>query len=331
MKSKVSILNKSIECFKVDEDYPVTAKYPNNMMIELTNACNLSCRMCNHKNMKRKTGFMSEELFNKIIEQAKELNIKNIGLYTVGESFLHPKIFDFIKTAKNKGIEYVYITTNGQPLDKDKIQKIFDSGLDSIKFSIDASSKEIYENIRIGGKWEKLVENIKLLRELRDKSGSKLRIFASFTITQDSHKDLPKYNSIFKDLIDETLFDFVSDQGGQQVEEFNSMMPEIIKKNLNKLILPREKWYPCNLLWNRFITTYDGKLTICCVDFEACLVYGDLDKNTLKECWNNEKMQVFRKIHKQGRFEALSLCNRCSAVKRDENMLNYLTSTVILN
>ncbi len=46
---------------------------------------------------------MSKELFTKIINEAKELNIKNVGLYTTGEAFLHPQIFDFIKIKKNKG------------------------------------------------------------------------------------------------------------------------------------------------------------------------------------------------------------------------------------
>lgn len=323
---KISILDKLVECSGVDKNYPLIAKYPDNLMIEVTNACNLKCSMCYHRKMKRKVGFMSKELFTKIIEEAKELNVKNIGLYTTGEAFLHPQIFDFIKIAKDKGIEYVYITTNGQALNKEKIQKILDSGLDSIKFSIDAASKSVYEKIRTGGKWERLIENIRLLREARDKSRSDLMIFGSFVITKDNYKDLLKCGSVFKNLIDESIFSSPDDQGGQQINEFNSMFSKAVKENFSKFLLPKGKWYPCNLLWNRFIVNYDGKLTICCSDFEAELIYGDLNKHGLKECWNNKQMQTFRKIHRDGKFELLPMCNRCNTPKMDKKILNKLVS-----
>src|SRR3989339_1546866 len=118
-KGKISILDKSTELFKPDKKYSIKAAYPNNLMIEVTNACNLSCKMCYHKNMKRKIGFMTANLFTKVIDQAVALGIENVGMYTVGEAFLHPKIFDFIKIAKQKGVKYVYVTTNGNVLNEE--------------------------------------------------------------------------------------------------------------------------------------------------------------------------------------------------------------------
>jgi MoaA/NifB/PqqE/SkfB family radical SAM enzyme len=123
MTKKNSIMDKVVETLKADPDYPIDAEYPKNIMIEVTNACNLKCTMCYHKHMKRKIGFMEEKLYRKIIKEAKELNIENVGLYTTGESFLHPKIFEFIRIAKEDGIKYVYITTNGQTLDKEDIKE----------------------------------------------------------------------------------------------------------------------------------------------------------------------------------------------------------------
>lgn len=312
----ISILEKSIACFTVDDkNYPLIAKYPNNIMIEVTNACNLKCKMCYHKNMKRKIGFMSEELFRKVIKEAIDLGVENVGLYTTGEAFLHPKIFDFIKIAKQKGINYVYITTNGISLNKDKIQKIIESGLDSIKFSIDSATKEFYEEIKVGASWGKLIANIKLLKKLRDEVDSKLKIFASYLITKGNYNDLFKYNAVFGDLIDETLFSFIDNQGGQVDVGF--MIPNEMKEYLNKLITPSDELFPCGLLWHRFIINYDGTLTICCIDFDAKLVYGDLDRSTLRECWNNKKMQKFRKIHRERKFELLPLCHKCNFVKND--------------
>jgi radical SAM protein with 4Fe4S-binding SPASM domain len=297
----VSISKKMAEMSEVNSNYPAVAQYPDNVMIEVTNACNLQCTMCYHKHMKRKIGFMSADLYKRIIDEIKEIGIKNVGLYTVGEAFLHPKIFEFIKYAKAVGIEYVYITTNGIPLNEENIKKIVDSGLDSIKFSIDASSKETYERVRVGASWEKLIKNIKMLREIRDKSNSKLRIFASFVVTEGNYKDLLDYKSMFEGIIDETLFSFVENQGGH--------VKEYTKKTSKEFI-------PCKLLWNRFIITYDGKLTICCMDFESRLTYGNLSENTLKECWNNQSIQKLRSLHKEGKQEKIPLCGECDRIKK---------------
>src|SRR3989344_627168 len=163
MTKSISINRQSRKMSKVDKNHPLEVKIPNNIMIEVTNLCNLKCQMCYNQRMKRKKGFMPFSLFKKIVDQAVDLSIENMGLYTTGESFLHPEIFKFIKYAKQTGIKYVYITTNGQALDDEKIKKIFASGLDSIKFSIDAGNKKQYESLKIGASWDKLVTTVKSL------------------------------------------------------------------------------------------------------------------------------------------------------------------------
>ncbi|MBU0469176.1 MAG: radical SAM protein [Candidatus Omnitrophica bacterium] len=312
---KISINIKSSTINKVSDEYPIEAPYPNNILIEVTNACNLKCSICYHPKMKRKIGYMSDDMYEKIIDEVAEMGIENLGLYTTGEAFLHPKIFDFIKQAKDKGIPYVYITTNGLLINKKKIEQVFASGLDSVKISIDAGSKEKYEEMKIGGNWDVLVDNIKALKQLRDEKNSKLRIFASYVVVQDDFDDLKKYKEMFDCLVDETINTLVSNQA--HMDNIESVYKSKLESKFNYLVLPQEKWHPCGYLWNRFMTTYDGKLTICCNDFEARLIYGDLNQSSLKECWNNEKMKSFRKIHKEKKFQELPLCDICDFVMKD--------------
>ncbi len=325
MSKDTSINKKNIEFSKADKNYPINAEIPNNIMVELTNSCNLKCNFCYNMKMKRKKGFMTFDLFKKIVNQSIELGVENMGLYTVGESFLHPQIFDFIKYAKQKGIKYIYITTNGQVLNKNKIEKIFDSGLNSIKFSIDAGNKEKYETLKIGANWNKLIEVIKEIRTIRDNSNSDLKIFASFTVMTDNFDELKEYNNTFANLIDETNFSLVENQGSQV--DTNSFYSKDIASVIENIILPIEKWHPCGMLWNRFIVTYEGYLTICCVDFENQLLYGDISKESLAESWNNEKIKNYRKIHKLKEFKKLPMCYNCDSIKRDEKIdINKLFS-----
>ncbi|PIN75798.1 hypothetical protein COV17_03575 [Candidatus Woesearchaeota archaeon CG10_big_fil_rev_8_21_14_0_10_36_11] len=324
--TKILIRDRKVKMWGDEKKLSLDAEYPKTIMFEVTNACNLRCKMCYHKDMKRKIGFMSEELFRKVITEAKELGIENVALYTTGESFLHTKIFDFITIAKEAGMKYVYITTNGQVLDDNKIHKIIESRLDSIKFSIDSGAKESYESIRVNAKWDKLVENIQKLRKLRDEKKSTLGIFASFVIMKENYNDLLNYNNVFGKIVDQTLFNIVSNQGSQ-VDD--SSLPLEIDSKLKDIMLPKEKWAPCNLLWNRFIVNYDGTLTVCCVDFEAKLTYGDLNISTLKECWNNDKLKCLRKIHLEKNFCLLPMCHDCDRIKMDTELRKSLVSDLL--
>lgn len=312
----VFLSNKIDELCALKEEYPLKSEIPDNIMIELTNICNLRCKMCHNRDMHRKKGFMSPGLFKKIIDQASELNIQNVGLYTVGESFLHPKILDFIKYTKQKGMKYVYITTNGQVLDNKKIEGIFDSGLDSIKFSIDAGTKSSYESIRKGAKWERLIDTIRKIRVLRDKKRSKLKIFASYLMMKSNFDEILNFNRTFGELLDESMYSFIYNLGG------NVDVSDMLSVSL------KEFWHPCPLLWNRFIVNYEGKLTICCVDFEARLIYGDLKTETLKDCWNNKTMMQLRRIHKNMEFDKLPVCYRCDEIKMSPERDKILTRLV---
>jgi radical SAM protein with 4Fe4S-binding SPASM domain len=279
--------------------YPLEAPIPNNAMIEVTNACNLQCEMCNHKYMKRKIGFIEPKLYKKIIDELVELRVKNLGLYAGGESFLHPKIYEFIEYAKNKGIKYVYISTNGLGKFFD-YKKVVESRLDSMKFSIDANKKETYDKVRKGGDWDKLIDNIKKLKEYRYDKKSSLKIYASFVVTEDNYKDLIDYKNGIGKLFDETDFEYVHNQGGQ-VKRYSKEKTKEYK--------------PCGMLWNRIIVTYTGKLTICCVDFDEKLVYGDVNKNSLKREWNNDKIKKYRKYHVNGEFYKMPMCPECDMIK----------------
>ena len=290
-----------------DKEYPLEANFPKNLMIELTNACNLRCAMCYNRMMKRKKGFMDADTYELILNNAAEIGIEMIGLYTTGESFLHPRIFDFIRQAKEKGFRYVYLTTNGNLLNEEKIKKIFESGLDSIKFSIDGTSKESYEKIRIGGNFEVLYNNIKMLREMRDKLKSKLKIYASFVLTNDNSHELKEFKNFWKGLIDEVMIVIVGNQSNLQADEFNKFIPGELK---DKIVKTRDH---CNLLWNRIIMTYDGKFTICSEDFEADLVYGDIHNESMKDAWNNEKMKKFRSMWKTRNFSLSPRCITCTS------------------
>src|SRR3989344_3238585 len=152
--------------------FNIIPKSPYALMIEINNTCNLRCSMCWTKNAKRKKGLMRMSLYRKIISQAAECGVKHVSLHTVGEPLLHKDLIEMIKLAKSKGL-FVLVSTNGQLLNEELSRKLIDSGLDILRLSLEGYSKELYEKIRVGGSFERIVSNVKGFRKMRDEMGKK--------------------------------------------------------------------------------------------------------------------------------------------------------------
>ena len=100
--------------------------FPKVILVDTVSFCNLKCSMCVHKDMKRKPGFMSWELFTKIIDEISE-NDKNARVWLVffGEPFIlkrkKPTIFDMIKYCKEKGLTDVVLNSNANLMDEEAV------------------------------------------------------------------------------------------------------------------------------------------------------------------------------------------------------------------
>lgn len=282
--------------------FNIIPKSPYALMIEINNSCNLRCSMCWTKNAQRKKGFMSMDLYRKIINQAAEYGVKHVSLHTVGEPLLHKDLIEMIKFAKSKGL-FVLVSTNGQLLDENISRKIIDSGLDILRLSIEGCSREMYEKIRVGGSFERIVGNVRRFRSMRDKAGKKSPIMEINTILIKEDFDYAaKFCRFWKPHVDQIKFSLAGNQAGYS--------PHIIHSTLRKYFT---RTYPCHLLWGTMAITWDGDVSACCIDFESSLKMGSLKKNTIKEIWNNALYKRYRKLQSQGKFDAMPLCGACDA------------------
>ena len=124
--------------------------FPLHLDIELTSDCNLKCKMCwQYKDPNAfPRGMMNFSLFKKLIDEGVKNGLCAIKLQSRGEAMMHPKIFEYSKYAKDKGIMDIHLTTNGTLfLKKGRIDKLFDSGIDKLIFSIDDAHDESIDEI----------------------------------------------------------------------------------------------------------------------------------------------------------------------------------------
>ncbi len=100
------------------------------------------------------------------------------------------KMLDYLNKHM-KNIDGWMIHTNGQVLSGETLKLIFESkGQNTLHFSIDASSPEVYSKIRRGGNYALLIENIQKTLNFRKKTPSdNLKLVLQFITMEENKQD----------------------------------------------------------------------------------------------------------------------------------------------
>jgi len=228
---------------------------------------------------------MDFKLFKKIINESAKFGIPIFRPTGFGEPLLYPKILDAIKYAKSKKIRFVLLTTNGILLNKQKALKLMSTGVDKVTFSDESINEKQYSALRGKREFKTLLENIRYLKNLRDKSKQKKPVIAVRTIIglKQGCKDYNKFKEFW-----EKRVDYVE---GFYPYRFEFNKSEILFKKFRLFNMSH-----CNKPFTSLVILANGKVSFCCRDYNGLLIVGDSRKQSLKEIWNSKKIKHARKI-----------------------------------
>ena len=142
---------------------------PAELYLEVTNRCNLKCRMCpQFWGMPEPTADLDRDQVLAIIQQLPRLD--RVVLHGVGESVLNPALPAIIEAVRERGA-YTLMNSNGTVLTRRRVKGLVSAGLDELRVSIDAASPETYEHVRGQNVLGRLVRNLGVVQEVRDEYG----------------------------------------------------------------------------------------------------------------------------------------------------------------
>jgi MoaA/NifB/PqqE/SkfB family radical SAM enzyme len=283
-------------------------KFPFLIDIELTNHCNLKCIFCGQQAMTREKGFMSEDIFKKVINECSLYNTP-VRFIRWGEPFLHEKIIDFCKYTKTKGVP-LHITNNGLVIKKSDMKALINMEIDSLIFSFQGTTKEQYEIIRNNKLYNKLKSNILKLIEMRGNK-SKPFIHISSTVTDESEREIEDFVNYWGHIVDsvgigKTNLSRMPDHKIKSTETINKI------KVLRKRETIEKDYRPCNEIYQKLSVNWDGKVTCCCGDYDDFLIVGNISYDTLYNIWNSSReLKAFRELLDNMMHKSLTLCNTC--------------------
>jgi radical SAM protein with 4Fe4S-binding SPASM domain len=289
---------------------------PISLSIEPTTACNLGCPECPSglKQFSRDTGNLKAENFNRWLEQLAP-TLSYLNFYFQGEPFIHNDILQFISKASQKGI-YTSTSTNAHFITEKRAEEIIRSGLDRILISIDGTTQDVYEQYRVNGTLQKVLDGTKLLVEARKNLKSKTPhiIFQFLVVRPNEHQieDAKLLANEYK--VDEIRFKTAQ---VYNYEDGNPLIPTIekysrYKRQANgKFTVKSALDNHCWRMWSGAVVTWDGKVVPCCFDKDATHEMGNLSKEDFNSIWKGPTYTAFRKQLLKGRKE-IDICKNCS-------------------
>jgi len=282
--------------------------FPYLLDVELTNHCNLRCIFCGQQAMTRNKGFMSEEIFKKVINECSKYKTP-VRLIRWGEPFLHPKIIDFCRYVKSKGL-ILHVTTNGLTIKEDDMKSLLELELDSMIFSFQGSTKEQYEIMRNNNRHDELRENVLKMVKIRgDKD--KPFIHISSTVANDTKEQIKTFVDYWGHIVDSVGIGntHLSRLSTHQIKSLETITKLEALKEQETL---KKCYKPCMEVYQKLSVDWDGKVTCCNSDFDNFMTVGDLAESSIFDIWNKSKeLKVFREILNKNLHRSLSLCSTC--------------------
>jgi radical SAM protein with 4Fe4S-binding SPASM domain len=142
----------------------ITPEYPHKLYLDLTQDCNLACKMCRDKvQITGKT--MPFNLFCRLVDETAPY-VRSYSLFNWGEPLILKDFREYVRYAcsKKRADCTVDISTNGMLLTDNMINFLREMEV-SVVVSFDGADKNTFESIRRGANFELVCERLKALSE----------------------------------------------------------------------------------------------------------------------------------------------------------------------
>jgi MoaA/NifB/PqqE/SkfB family radical SAM enzyme len=270
--------------------------FPDRVYVESTNVCNLDCIMCPtglHIDTRPK-GYIEWDLYTSIIDEIAPW-VEAVVLHSWGEPLLHKRIIEMIQYAKERGV-WVETSTNAMLLSEEVALKILDAGLDRIYLSMDGLTKETYEKVRVGGTFERVLENIERFLELKHELGSPIEADIQIVRLSETDAEVDEFVKRWRDSHADLINIKELDTWGGQIDEVSSLAVEETTET------PNADRKPCPNLWYHAHIHWDGVLVSCSRDYDAVTPLGNVKNGGVLKTWHGARMQMMRRWHATGNF-----------------------------
>lgn len=283
---------------------------PTELRIEVCNLCNAECVFCPHPtdDFTRKKRVMPTSNYMEYVDKVLSVyNIEDIVFSGFGEIFLDKDLLSKMKYVSSKG-KNIHILTNGSYLSVDMVDKLLSiESLASIRISIHTADADKYNDIlnyKDKTDYNKISDNIEYLLDNKQDS---LEVTLTAVMPEDDAEDV------------KNLINNYSNKCFLEIWKPHNWVYGKGYRNIDQVVKTCGRPFngPIEVLVN-------GDVIMCCFDFNAEMVLGNLNNNTIKEIYNSKKYLEILKHHTEGTCSDSNLiCSGCDQLSGKDDILIY--------
>lgn len=293
---------------------PEAREFPMMCVLSVVYVCNARCPNCPYTNSSiredyRDRPLMPEKTYRLIADECGPHH-SWLRFSGGGEPMLHPQAVEFAEYGKQRGAR-IGLITNGSRFTEESTRRLLVAGVDMIEFSVDAGDPQTYRRVRRGLQWSVLVRNVRRMVEIRNRLGSSTRILASGVAQLGV--DLDAVARFWEPLVDVFQRRKYLTWGITDPSQSVDQTP----------YLPPSERIPCPLIFERLNIDSRGKVMVCGFDIAAVTDMGNVHQQTIRNIWQGEGFEHFRRLHLARRGEELPLCRDCPDWKYRSWTHNY--------
>lgn len=301
-------------------------KLPSIYQIEVMSRCDFKCNFCITGQREQPydgKALINDTLFKTIVE--RDLGGSSfVELQFRGEPTLNKNLADYVNLLRKK--VFVGFSTHGNLLHQDHALK---AAIYShyVTISIDAGTKEFYEQYRLGGSWERLISNINLLLSYRHTSffpviDFQFIEFDGFEEQIKAFKNVARHAGWLYANNDQ----FYLSPHSTRIRTVKDTQANIPNRMYTEL---------CTNPWYSVSIKATGDVVPCCMAFNDAsdMVYGNLHEQSLEAIWNSAKVKEFRSSHQYNKNlpKTCQTCYARSPHNLHQNILNDLLKLKVLS
>lgn len=256
---------------------------PRRVTIELTNDCQLKCPWCPRNRMEYPVGYMSEELFIRIVDQLQFHTV--IVPFFRGESLLHPKFEDLMWEIRLRRFKDVQLATNGLLLDYYKAGAIYDVcsfvSITLTRYWIPVVGVKPEPIVRFlqGARFHDIETQVSIVRTAGN-AGNDWELWREQWLRYAQRA---------------RIYEEHSRHGIGSVDK-------------HPLSGSRHR---CARMLENMVIYWDGKVGLCNHDWNNLTRLGNVNDHTIEEIWNGSRYQRVRELNEKCVFDNLPSCRDC--------------------
>jgi radical SAM protein with 4Fe4S-binding SPASM domain len=281
--------------------------------IEPNNTCNFQCPHCQVPHWSKPVGYLTTDRFAAILKQVP--NLVRVKLQGMGEPLLNKQLIAMLEAGEARGISMAFIS-NGSICTQEMADALVRLHDTEITFSLDGASKEIFEKIRVGSSFERVIDNIRRL--IGTRGAKRSPVVSGWTlVTRDNLHELSQIVQLAKELgLDRlTIQTFLSDWGKHDMRARTSPHKVDCESDALKiavagaektarelgldLTISRNDYYSrerkCAWPWTGAYVAVNGDVVPCCIlaDSDTAKM-GNIFEDNFEKVWNSRAYREFR-------------------------------------